>query len=221
MNIWKKIERMIFVEKQYFLIITLPLAGISNDPQEVFNELALRGNPMAEVTRMESMAEANLMAFQRYGIQFYGHRQEPNMRPMSLPVEGTFMLSTGSSSVAGFNPQLVSCPVDFGGNWGICASNGFGSGFDLSGMVTALQNDKLVYPQAMWFQDYNRAFEWARNSYVRRFFSRFVGTAIAPRIPSPEQMPPGHMFIDSYYETNESNRQESDELTKFLSYGLI
>ena len=212
---------MIFVEKQYFLIITLPLAGISNDPQEVFNELALRGNPMAEVTRMESMAEANLMAFQRYGIQFYGHRQEPNMRPMSLPVEGPFMLSTNSGSSVLLQSQLVSHPIDFGGNWAICASNGFGSGFDLSGMVTALQNDRLVYPQAMWFQDYNSAFEWARFSYVRRFFSRFVGTAIAPRIPNPEQISPGFMFIDTTYEENLKNHQEHNELAKFLSYGLI
>ena len=211
-------------EKRIFLMVSLPVVGIFDDSQNLFNEVALRPYPFAEVSRLNSMEEANLLAFQKYGIAFYGHQQDGNSRPMSLPIRGKYILSplaTATEEQTDFVAMPCSKPVDFGGVWGISAINGFGAGFGLSDMVTALMRESLVYPVARWFATIPDAFVWAQGDYVRRFYTRFLGTAIAPRIPNPTQMMPGWMFVDADYASHNENRVENELLTKLLSFGLI
>ena len=205
-------------------MVSLPVVGIFDDSQNLFNEVALRPYPFAEVSRLNSMEEANLLAFQKYGIAFYGHQQDGNSRPMSLPIRGKYILSplaTATEEQTDFVAMPCSKPVDFGGVWGISAINGFGAGFGLSDMVTALMRESLVYPVARWFATIPDAFVWAQGDYVRRFYTRFLGTAIAPRIPNPTQMMPGWMFVDADYASHNENRVENELLTKLLSFGLI
>ena len=215
-------------EKNFFLMVSLPVVGIFDDPQTLFDELALRPYPIATVIRTDNLPEANFLAFQKYGIAFYGQQQDGTSRPMSLPVTGKYILSTLAGAEVE-EPSDVSCanmlpyahPIDFGGTWGVSAINGFGAGFNLSDMVTALLKDLLVYPTSCWFQNFPSAIAWAQGDYVRRFFSRFLGTSIAPRIPNPTQMIPGQMFIDADYASNSETRVENELLAKLLSFGLI
>ena len=211
-------------EKRIFLMVSLPVVGIFDDSQNLFNEVALRPYPVAEVSRLNSMEEANLLAFQKYGIGFYGRQQNRNSPPMSLPVTGKYILSplaTETEEETDLVTMPCSKPFDFGGVWGISAINGFGAGFGLSDMVSALMQEALVYPVARWFVTIPDAFVWAQGDYVRRFYTRFLGTAIAPRIPNPTQMMPGWMFVDADYASHNENRVENELLTKLLSFGLI
>lgn len=211
-------------DKKIFLMVSMPVVGIFDNPQNLFNEIALRPYPVAEASRLNSMEEANLLAFQKYGIAFYGRQQDGKSRPMSLPVTGKYILSplvTEIEKQTDFVAMPCSKPVDFGGVWGISAINGFGAGFGLSNMVSALMREALVYPVARWFATIPDAFVWAQGDYVRRFYSRFLGTAIAPRIPNPTQMMPGWMFVDADYASHNENRVENELLTKLLSFGLI
>lgn len=215
-------------ERGVYLMIAMPVIGIFDDPQELYNELALRPFPAAEVVRLNDLAEANFLAFQKYGIAFYSQQQDGTSRPMSLPVTGKYVLSPLATKVedqtaVGFaNTNMpYAQPAAFNGTWGISAINGFGAGFGLSDMLNVLLQDSLVYPTVRWFPNFPNAIAWALGDYVRRFYSRFLGTAIAPRISSPTQILPGIMFIDSEYASNEENRVENALLQKFLSFGLI
>lgn len=213
------------MKNSVFLLISTGLMGILDDPQSLFDELCLRTYPATDVVRLTSVEEANVLAFQRYGILFHGYQQEGTSPPMRLPVSGKYLLATAVTAAeeqALLSPQMmVSAPIDFSGVWGISALNGFGGGFGLSYMVTALLNDALNYPVARWFPNYDSSLGWARYDYVRRFYSYFAGTSISPRIPSFEQMAPGRMFVDSEFEANSKQRQESGALRRMLDVGLI
>ena len=213
-------------DKKVFLVLSMPMIGIRYNPQDVFNELGLRTFPSAEVVRLNDIAEANFLAFQKYGIQYYGQQQDGTARPMSLPVAGTYMLSPLAAEIeeqtaTGFINMPCTQPADFNGTWGIGAINGYGAGFGLSDMLTTLMQESLIYPTAKWFINFPNAIAWAQSDYIRRFYSRFVGMSIAPRIPNLTQMLPGRMFIDNQYASNEENRVESEMLAQLLSNGLI
>ncbi len=211
----------------FFILVSLPMAGIDDDPQHLFNTLALRPCPSAEVVRVNNIDEANHLAFQRYGINFYGHFVDGNARPLSLPVHGKFLVIPRPNETQ--EPQvptllsksMIAQVNDFGGTWGITAVNGFGAGFNLSEMVSVLMHEPLVYPTARWFSNPHLAMEWSRYDYVRRFYSRFLGTSFAPRVPMPSEIYAKRMFIDSDYESRDESRQENELQGKFLSYGLI
>lgn len=213
-------------ENKTFLMISMPVIGVFDDPQNLFDEVFWRPYPAAEVSCLNTMEEANKLAFQKYGISFYGRQQDGTSRPMSLPVNGAYILSPLATEAekqnpGGFTNMPSAHPADFGGVWGISATNGFGAGFGLSDMVSTLMQVELVYPVARWFTNYPDSFVWAQGDYVRRFYSRFLGTSIAPRIPSPTQMLPGRIFVDAEYASNEKNRIESEFLARFLSHGLL
>lgn len=220
--------------KRYFILISPPLVGILTHPQEVFDELSLRPQPMAELIRMDTLEEANRLVFQRYGITFHHQEYNGNDRPISMPVTGTFLITSAPPpdmpdselvAVSGAHSlvsHLVSQPVppEFGGAWSISSLNGYGTQVSLSGMLQVMLRPDLVYPFAQWHPNFITAINWARHRYVTRFYCHYDGKTESPVMPD-RPLTPGTLFIDSHFDERERTRNDDDTLADLLQLGLL
>lgn len=214
------------MNEKAFLMVSLGVICVTADPQILFNELFLRKYPQADVFCLPNMEEANLLAFQRYGIQCYASPQSGPNSPIALPTSGSYIVAISTNDTnEGFDNNFSLMPVplsvDSSGTWSITALNGFGAGFCLSDMVECIMTEKLVYPIAHWHTDYSRAYQWAQFEYAHRFFSHYSGMTVSPRVPNGNQMAPGKMFINADFRSFEDDRQENPVLDRLLSNGLI
>ncbi len=211
-----------------FLMISA-VVGVTSDAQDIFNEITLRTQAPCELFLVDSLEEANDLAFQRYGISFYGVQRDNNARPMSLAISGEYLLTTDESLLpatqrqacgsTGYIPQL---PIDWGGAWAVIGINGFGIRYDIGDVLNIFLHSDLIYPMARWYPTPQLAIAQAYATYSRRFFTRYNGKNAYPVMPNVDSLNNDcWLFIDKNFERREEERQDNAVLSKLGSLGLM
>lgn len=221
-------------ESAVFLALLGGAVFVLRDPQILFDEICLRKQPWAEIYRLNTLQEANTLAFQRYGAWFYRTEKPSGERPMALPGAGEFALAPASlleetvpASFGFMSQQLVETTVysvsaqhDFGGVWALHALNGYGTQADASGLVNLLMETSLIYPCAQWYAKPEEALYWARYQYVQRFYMRYDGQTTYPIMPQ-DVMNVNVFFHDEHFAEREKQRQDNRILNELRSLGLL
>lgn len=210
----------------YYCVVSLNLMGVTDDLQVLYNNLYYRTKQgSCEITVIESLEEANLLAMQRNCFLSYWLGKDA----MRLPVSGTYFLKRTVSVLEPFSTHLYepiyNKPMRAMADaemeiWGISFANGFAVVTNLNALMNYLEH-RRYYVHAVWYPwNLEQANLYARREYIRRFYARYNAMEEQIILP-PWELLNNAAFLDPKFEEREKRRSFSRSMQTLQMQGLM
>ena len=169
----------------------------------LYAALVNRAVPNAIVYSIDDWKEAKHLSeiLQNTSIDTNTDESKP-IYPIVLPNYITEELCLKSNAAEVCSMDIINLNVTSNAEWAISALNGFCTAGSDEELCQYLSTDDLKYPIAVWSDDHESAVILARNSYVKRFYSRYFYDAEQTLIPQQWL----DYFKDPYFEEREKRR---------------